>query len=81
MRDSLRAKHPDMKLVDISKLIGQQWNALSESEKEKYYQEFEQSKITYEKEKAQLQSQGFFVNAQGEKSTDLFKPKLSDDVV
>ena len=60
------------------KTIMEQWGALSDQQKAPYVQLAEHDKQRLEREKAQLEELGYFVSADGVKSTDiaLAKPKF-----
>ncbi|KAI8067441.1 high mobility group box domain-containing protein [Thamnidium elegans] len=50
VRPSTVEKHPDLKAVDIAKLIGEKWNALSDKEKHPYIKQAEKEKARFDKE-------------------------------
>ncbi|KAI8086899.1 high mobility group box domain-containing protein [Gilbertella persicaria] len=50
VRPSIVAKHPDLKAVDIAKLIGEMWNGLSDKEKQPYVKSAEKEKARFDKE-------------------------------
>ena len=43
--DSVKAAHPDAKLLDIGRIIGQMWRELSDAEKQEYIGEYENAKV------------------------------------
>lgn len=48
--DQVKTDNPEMKLWEVSKLIGQQWRDLSDEEKQEYINEYEGDKADYEKQ-------------------------------
>jgi hypothetical protein len=60
---------------DKIKAIAELWKALNDEEKLKYTKLSEEDKVRFQRETAQLKDDGFFVNADGVKSTDI-KPEL-----
>ncbi|KPM10183.1 HMG (high mobility group) box containing protein [Sarcoptes scabiei] len=45
--DEVRNRYPELKVWEISKIVGQMWRDLDENEKHKYTEEFEFDKIEY----------------------------------
>lgn len=78
---SLRKQFPHLKLVDLSKLIGEEWKNLSDIPRKKFYQQAEKDQVRYKKEMDELVANGYFINQKGENSRDLFKPTYGPDVV
>ena len=68
-------------MADISKLLGQAWNQLGETQKEPYNQLNAADKIRHEKEMAEFNEKGYFINEKGENSKTFYKPKISEDIV
>lgn len=50
VRPATVSTHPDLKAVDIAKLIGEKWNALSDKEKQPYVKQAEKEKARFDKE-------------------------------
>lgn len=50
VRPDTVAKHPELKAVDIAKLIGDKWNALSDKEKQPFVKQAEKEKARFDKE-------------------------------
>ena len=50
------------------------WTKLSDKQKKKYQKLAEADKVRYDREVEFLIKNGYFINQNGEKSTDLFKP-------
>src|SRR6218665_534134 len=53
--DDIKNKHPDLKIWEISKIIGQMWRELDESEKSIYTVEYDREKQEYEREKLEYE--------------------------
>lgn len=81
VRESYRKKYPDVKMTAMSVLMAKQWNSMTEAQKAKYQALSATDAKRYQKEMDQYEKKGWFINSKGEKSTDIFKPKLGDDVV
>lgn len=80
-RETVRTDNPDVKITEITKILGQAWNALTDAQKEPYHQAATAEKVRYEQEMKQFSEKGFYINAKGQNSADLYQPKLSDDIV
>lgn len=50
VRPATVAKHPDLKAVEIAKLIGEKWNALTDKEKQPYVKQAEKEKARFDRE-------------------------------
>ena len=48
----VKNQNPDLKFVEIGKIIGQQWRMLSEEERSEYTEEYETEKVDYERKMA-----------------------------
>ncbi|XP_076056617.1 SWI/SNF-related matrix-associated actin-dependent regulator of chromatin subfamily E member 1-like [Oratosquilla oratoria] len=48
VRDQVKADHPDLKLVEIGKIIGMMWRNLPQAERRKFTEEYESEKVEYE---------------------------------
>ena len=46
--ESVKSQHPDMKMWDIGKLIGEQWRNLPENERQAFFAEYEVEKSEYQ---------------------------------
>ena len=66
----IRQQNPDLKLVEISKLIGEQWHNLSDDEKEKFSQIVLKDKLRYEEQVQDLLTKGYFIMQDGSKSSE-----------
>jgi hypothetical protein len=56
-RNSIAAKHPELSFGDVSKLVGKEWNSLSDKQKAKYVKMEAADKERYEAEKAAVLAQ------------------------
>jgi high mobility group protein B3 len=52
VRADVRAANPDVKITEISKLIGEQWKILPEKQKAKYAERYQKAKQVYDVELA-----------------------------
>jgi len=71
----LRAADPSLKTTDVAKKVGEDWNALAEKDKKRFYLLADQDKVRHQEQMDQLMSQGFFINADGVKSTEMIAKK------
>lgn len=53
-RVTLKAEQPDLSITDASKVIGAEWKALSDHDKQKYMDLFEEDRKRYASEKEAL---------------------------
>ena len=81
VREKYVKKHPDLKMTQLSKEMANEWKGMTDDQKAKYQELAAADVERHRKEMEQYEKKGWFTNAKGEKSTDLFKPTLSDDVV
>lgn len=72
---ALAAKYPDLPVNSLMSKKIEAWNALSESEKKPYLKMHEDDKKRYEREVNQLLKHGYFINADGVKSTEVPKKR------
>jgi len=72
---AMRAKNPNLPMTEIAKLGGKSWNSLSIECKQPFINKHEEDIIRHKKEMAQFNKTGFFINAQGVKSSDMKKKK------
>jgi hypothetical protein len=63
VRAEVQEKNSGVKAVDISKIIGKMWSALSETEKEKYVQLSGQDRTRYQDEKEVYDNKIFVLQA------------------
>eukprot|EP01080_Neovahlkampfia_damariscottae_P010086 gene10086-2508_t len=47
-RDEIKENHPDMKLTEINKMLGNGWKSMTDEEKKYYHNQAENSKAVYE---------------------------------
>jgi hypothetical protein len=73
----------DQKPTDLMKNAGEQWSAMDEKQKLPYFKLSEKDKVRFDKEMADIDKKGYFVNEDGVKSTELRiqKPKFKSSVV
>jgi predicted Fe-S protein YdhL (DUF1289 family) len=64
-----RKENPNTPMLEVSKLAGEKWNKLSDSEKKKYVMEYERNKQKFEIEKKSWEQK------YGTKDTEATKPK------
>ena len=67
--DALKAK-PDLKVTEIGKMAGLQWNALSDEDKKPFIKLAEDSKKVYESRMEEWNKKGCFKFEDGTLSTD-----------
>lgn len=76
-------QNPDMMMVEITKVITKEWSTITPEKRNELNELAEKEIQRYQNEMDQLETLGYFINAQGEKSIDLMlkNPKFHDDVV
>lgn len=57
-RDDIKKKHPEFKPTEITKMLGEEWQKLSEAEKESYGSMAENDKKRYQSEMETYDSNG-----------------------
>jgi|EP01047_Picozoa_sp_COSAG01_P041620 hypothetical protein len=57
VRAETKAANPDLKMTELSKILGQKWKSLDASEKSKYEKMAVQDKARYEREKSAIGAQ------------------------
>lgn len=67
----MRAKDPSLKITEVAKMGGQAWSALTDEQKQPFINKHNEDVERYHTEKKQLNENGFFINAEGVKSTDM----------
>lgn len=55
VRPSVVAKNPELKAVEVAKIIGDQWNALTDKEKQPYVKQAAKEKARFDKENKNYQ--------------------------
>ena len=50
-RSSLKEEQPDLKITDVSRLLGDEWNHLTEEEKQPYLQQAAKDRDRYNEER------------------------------
>jgi hypothetical protein len=68
--EQARKSHPDKKQSEYMGMAGSKWSEMSESQKKPYNDMNAVDKVRQEKQEAELAKKGFFVLADGSKSTD-----------
>ena len=71
--DQVKQNYPNLKVMEYALKISEMWKTLSDSEKSEYFKKNVNDKLRYQNEMQQLLTQGYFVNQDGTKSTDLKK--------
>ncbi|ORZ26285.1 high mobility group box domain-containing protein [Lobosporangium transversale] len=61
-RDDIKKKHPEFKPTEITKMLGEEWQKLSESEKESYGNMAENDKRRYQNEMEAYDASNIGVN-------------------
>lgn len=70
---NLKQQNPDIKITERAKLNGEQWNKMTEVEKQPYQKLHDQDVVRHDKEMKQMRELGYFINSDGVKSTFLTK--------
>ena len=68
---SYKSKHPDATVPDCMRAIAAAWGTMTDSEKKPYNKLHEADVKRFEKEKSDLDTQGFFINKEGQDSRTL----------
>eukprot|EP01025_Chloroclados_australasicus_P012162 TRINITY_DN1556_c0_g1_i1.p9 TRINITY_DN1556_c0_g1~~TRINITY_DN1556_c0_g1_i1.p9 ORF type:complete len:101 (+),score=18.27 TRINITY_DN1556_c0_g1_i1:131-433(+) len=55
-REEVKQKHPDKKVTEIGKVLGEMWRGLNDDQKKEYQDMAEQDKRRYEKDLSAYQS-------------------------
>lgn len=62
---------PSLKVTEVAKIAGEKWKNLTAEQQLPYSKMHENDIIRHDQEMKQLLSQGFFINSNGVKSTDM----------
>jgi hypothetical protein len=71
IHSKIAAQHPEKAMTELSRIKADIWNGLSEKQREPYKKMQQNDALRYQDERRQLEEQGYFVNQDGVKSTDL----------
>lgn len=82
-RKEIMQIYPDKKITEVSKMIAEIWKPLKDEEKQPFSVLAEQDKKRLNDENEQFEKNGFFINQDGVKNTDLMlsKPKFHESVI
>jgi hypothetical protein len=78
--EQMRKANPTLKLVEIMRKLAEVWNGMTEPQKKPFEDMAAKDKLRHENEIHQLRSKGFFINSDGQKSTDLKKKKTREQI-
>lgn len=81
VQKEIHAANPEMKMVDIAKQVALKWNSLDDTQKQPYLKMQENDVIRHKRELKDLVENGYFINSDGVKSTDLKKKKKRESKV
>ena len=61
-------------LIEISQELGSRWQLLSDNDKKKYTEMYEQDKLRYKNQLQEIKDNGYFVMEDGKKSNEVLVP-------
>lgn len=70
-REKMVEKLQTAAVVDVSKALGQEWNSMTDAQKKPFVDASAKDVKRYERETKQFEKHGYFINADGVKSSDV----------